>query len=569
LLPGIKIGVEDEIEFTRPACEPDLAWPTIAEARRARPSFTEEKPVRWPVERWVAAAIIAGAALLGCIHLERASIWYDEAITLLTTSGHAGLDWPLGLQQFQATANLYKIVADLYYQDVHPPLYFCALAIWRIAFGPSLEVARAFSLLFIVASLWLLYRIARDTPMRWPWLPVAIYAVSAVGSWYAYDARPYAMATFLILLTQRLAQKRSRWTGSCAAVAFATHYFAVLCVGPLLAMECIRRWKWDRWWATVTACSFAFFSAPLLLLLRVHMGARPHQYPGFGWFPWELWALLKGSMQGVAPNTFLPGWKTVLLLVAVLALAGMRFAIRRDRFTLPILYTAFLLGFLVLAMVTNKSIAQMPTAYYLGLSAPWLALLVGYGVNALPRARYLLAPMAAVGLIAAQPIVTTINYRQMMRQMRAECSECSIVVGNGYAGAVPASVLYEAHGMHVFLLTPADSAPEVAERVAGQETVFFVPSHEPPAAKIEDEFLESYFTQRKNGFFEISLDRPPLLERAVQSEVAGPSIAGPRKNRSQWTDDLFLLGNSIEHGHAYVEMLVHQEMGRMRHPFRQ
>ena len=89
--------------------------------------------------RMLEYAIVLAAILISLvsatIHLRNSSIWYDEAITMLTTSGHAQLNWALGLAQFKPSANLAKIVSELYQQDVHPPLYFWTLALWRVAFG--------------------------------------------------------------------------------------------------------------------------------------------------------------------------------------------------------------------------------------------------------------------------------------------------------------------------------------------------------------------------------------------------------------------------------------------------
>ena len=96
---------------------------------------------------------------------------------------------------------------------MHPPLYFWALAIWRLLLGSSLEVARIFSALFTLATLTLLYRYAVGLGLRWPCVPVVIYAVSAAGLRYAYNARPYAMASFLIVLTLYLAHRSRR--GPC------------------------------------------------------------------------------------------------------------------------------------------------------------------------------------------------------------------------------------------------------------------------------------------------------------------------------------------------------------------
>src|SRR5262249_21637731 len=180
-----------------------------------------------------------------------------EAVTLLVTSGHEQLNWSQGLLQFKPSADLGKVLIELYERDVHPPLYFWTLALWRVAFGASLEVARSLSVCFTIGTLVVLFRCARNMGLRWASIPVAVYAFSSAGQRYAYDARPYAMAAFLVALTLYLACRKSRWAGLCGAAAASTHYFALLCVGPLLVFECVREWKSCRHWVSQTAVSFA------------------------------------------------------------------------------------------------------------------------------------------------------------------------------------------------------------------------------------------------------------------------------------------------------------------------
>lgn len=463
-------------------------------------------------ETLIVATLLICAALMAWTHLRHASIWYDEAITLLTTSGHARIDWPLGLTQFTPTIDLRKILFDLYNQDVHPPLYFWSVALWRVVIGASLESTRSFSTLFVLATLVVLYRLGRDMRVAAAWIPVAVFAVSSIGMWYAYDARPYSMATFFVVLTQFLVRRKSWGAGLCAAAACATHYFALLCVAPLLGMACVQRWRPDRRWVVFTLLSFGLCCSPLLLLLRIHVVARPHQYLGFGFLPEEAWALIKGSLQGVMPYTWLPGWGIILFVGAFFAAVGMWLMIKRSEWELPVIYGAFLCSFLLLAVFTNKSIVKMPSAYYLGLAAPWLALLIGYGVEVFPRLRWLLACCIAIGVIASRPIVSTVDYRQMVARMQVKCSHCPIVVGTGFVGAVPACVLYESRGMSVFLLNSDDSVRELVQKVGAGGTIFFVPTNEPPTVKIETDFLREYWSSRKNGYFEVSLARPYPFE---------------------------------------------------------
>jgi hypothetical protein len=472
----------------------------------------ETESVGW----WIVLATLTAAAVAAWIHLHDSSIWYDEAITLLTTSGHAGLNWALGLAQFKPSANLSKIVSELYEQDVHPPLYFWTLALWRVAFGRSLEVARSLSAVFTLGTLALLYRMAKDWGMKWAFVPALIYAVSAVGVRYAYNARPYAMVSFLIVLTMFLAHRKSRWTGCCAAACIATHYFAALCVGPVLLAETISAWKTRRRWALLTWVTFVCCCAPLIPLLSIHFRARPLQYTGFGVFHSELIALWKGAMESVMPSTWLPGWTIALLLASVFALAGARLLKNRKQWVLPFAYTAFLAGIFLLAVATNKSIVQMPADYYLGIAAPLLALLIGFGVDAFPKASPLLAIALLAGIATARPMTHTVDYRTMAQQMRSECPNCPILVGVGYVGAIPACVLYEAKGMKVTLLEPNDSVRSAVQRMGDPPEFFLVPSNEPATTGIEQDVLHAYSAEPKHGYFEI--DSGSKFARSPESD---------------------------------------------------
>lgn len=449
---------------------------------------------------------LIGAALAAWIHLHDSSIWYDEAITLLTASGHAQLNWALGPAQFRPSANFAKIVSDLYQQDVHPPLYFWTLALWRMAFGQSLEVARYLSAVFTLGTLWLLFRLGKDWGMKWAYVPVVVYAVSSVGLRYAYNARPYAMVSFLIVLTILLARRRSNWTGVCAAACIATHYFAALCVVPILLAQTVQERNSNGRWVLLTWASFVGCCAPLIPLLSVQFRARPVQYTGFGRPHNELMALWKGAMETIMPSTWLPGWTIAFLLACGFALLGARRLHKRKEWLLPSVYASFLLGIFLLAIATNKSIAKMPADYYLGIAAPILALLVGFGVNAFPKASAVLALALVAGTVTARPMTHSIDYRTMTQQMRSECSECPILVGVGYVGAIPACVLYEARGMKVDLLKPDDTVESAVQRMGDPPEFFLVPSNEPATTELEQTLVRAYSAEPKHGYFQIGAE---------------------------------------------------------------
>ena len=462
------------------------------------------------IENWIVIATLVASAVVAWWHIRSVTIWYDEAITLLTTSGHAIPDWSLGMQQFKPSADLFKILSDLYKHDVHPPLYFWTLAIWRVLFGGSLEVARALSAFFELGSLALLYRYAIEVGIRWPCVPVVVYALSAAGLRYAYNARPYAMVTFLIVLTLYLAHRKSKWTGICAAACVATHYFAALCVGPIVAIECLLCRKVDQRWVLWTALSFALLCAPLTILVAHHMGARTNQYPEFGIFRKEVHALLKGAVEGAMPNPSLwphrLHWNLALLVAASFAFVGGILTVWRKEFTLSFAYVGFLCGFLLIAIATNKSIINMPNEYYLGIGAPLLVLLISYGVNAVPLASPLFAIAIVAGTVTATatPVGSTPDYRSMVGHIRSECDHCAVLAGLGSGRGIPACVLYEANGLDVYQLKATDTPDGVVQRIGAGRTIYLIPSNELPTIEIEKQFVHSFASVPGDGYFRIN-----------------------------------------------------------------
>jgi hypothetical protein len=95
------------------------------------------------------------------------------------------------------------------------------------------------------------------------------------------------------------------------------------------------------------------------------------QFPGFGIFRKEVNTLVLDALRGSMPGSSLESeWKYALLRAGCLALFGGVWAIRRKPLAVPLAYSGFLSGFLLFTIVTDKSIGELPTDYYLGISAP-------------------------------------------------------------------------------------------------------------------------------------------------------------------------------------------------------
>src|ERR1700722_15732300 len=125
---------------------------------------------------------------------------YDEQYTLFLTSGVPRRDWPVtvfpaGLvRDIQAGhAGLAAIAHDLRVTDVHPPLYFWLVSLWRDVLGHALFVARLLSVLCGLGALALTGVIARTA--RVPPVPAIFLTLGCYG--FAYTsvvARGFALA---------------------------------------------------------------------------------------------------------------------------------------------------------------------------------------------------------------------------------------------------------------------------------------------------------------------------------------------------------------------------------------
>src|SRR6185437_11855338 len=99
----------------------------------------------------VVAVVLLGAVVLFAAAWQRGAE-YDEQYTLFLTGGTARPNWTeasitagdvRALQDEHAEFS--AIARDLRATDVHPPLYFWAMALWRRRFGGELFAARTLS----------------------------------------------------------------------------------------------------------------------------------------------------------------------------------------------------------------------------------------------------------------------------------------------------------------------------------------------------------------------------------------------------------------------------------------
>lgn len=189
--------------------------------RRNLSTIPVEAPAKQrPLERLKIAAVLAlsmlGALLISRFLLIRGSIRLDEAQSLWQTS--------------HSIAGTLKVIA----QDVHVPLYHLLLHFWQLGFGQSIEAARVLSLLFFLATIPVVYLLARRIlSVNWSLFAVLLFSFSPFMNWYANEARMYTLLVFIASLSQlffmRLIETRGKrgWLGYSltALVGIYSHYF--------------------------------------------------------------------------------------------------------------------------------------------------------------------------------------------------------------------------------------------------------------------------------------------------------------------------------------------------------
>lgn len=116
------------------------------------------------------------------------SLWYDEVGTI-----------------DQATRDLTALFSE-FYQD--PPLYPFLLRYWMLALGPSEISLRLLSVVFSVASLFLLYSISSSLFNRKiGYISTFLLSVSPFHIFYSQEVRYYSLSLFLVLASIFLFQK--------------------------------------------------------------------------------------------------------------------------------------------------------------------------------------------------------------------------------------------------------------------------------------------------------------------------------------------------------------------------
>lgn len=322
--------------------------------------------------------------------------------------GSLGFDG--GLAVALAASPLRDLI-DLSARDVHPPLFYLALAAWWRLVGPNVAVALWPSLSLGALSVALMWRLNRPAAVLLALSPLHVYDGMAARDFAAVVA--LTLATTDIVLRGPHTQREWVALGALYAVGMLTSYYFVLTV---LAQGAVVVWRVRdvrRW---------VLAAAPGLVLLAlwaglsfarigaaVASGARPTQTDAPGLAP-----LVSGLLQAVVGGSALAdqsgaagAWAVVATWGAALAFVP---AVRRRTGAAepsPRRRDAWLLGAagFELALVGTTAVVEVwlrdvaPARYALVI-LPWAALLTGLGLLIAARVGRLLVPLYSLFALA-------------------------------------------------------------------------------------------------------------------------------------------------------------------------
>ncbi len=390
----------------------------------------------------LAAALLTGAAI-------RRSFEYDEAYSIFLTAGDPRPAWPAGVFTagsvrgvYAGQASLASVARNLRRTDVHPPLYFWALAIWRRYAGETLFAARMLSVLLALGALAVVALIARQSGI--PAAPAMLFTLGCYG--FAYTgavARGFALAQVLTLggvLLGLVAARRpcgglAAGAGLLLGAASFVNYLAAFVGASTLLWLALVRLRIPRIWVAAWI-GFAVWLPGDLWFFLAQRNSRTGQFPPFHWLAGleRLGRDAAGAVFGGlplyvhGPAQFLVGAALVLLLACLVALICRQWtAIGRPepRLLLGMAAVAPPLGLLLLGLVFDNTPIELR---YMAFATPFIGLLIAGMLASLPRAAGLALGAVVLG-VQAVALAGLLTRPETMQPARATAAAAASLAG--------------------------------------------------------------------------------------------------------------------------------------------
>jgi hypothetical protein len=337
---------------------------------------------RRDVWTWAIVAVVLAGAAVRFATLGVQSMWLDEAVThsLVTRSFGA-------------------MLRAIPHSESTPPLYYVLEWVWARLFGSGAVALRSLSALFGSATIVVLAAIAgRLGGRRAALAAAALAAASPLLIWYSQEARAYALLVLLCAATVWFLV-RGQWRGwaLAAALALATHYFAVFIVIPEALWLTWRHGRRLR--EAALSIGFVVVVGGALLPLAVKQASANRAR--------FITSSALGGRVSAVPKQFLVGYATphatVLTVVAVLAAAGLATGLRFADRGLAALAAVAVVVPLALALV---GIDYLITRNLIAAMVP-LVVLAAVASSRTRAGPVLVAALCATGVVAFVGVETT------------------------------------------------------------------------------------------------------------------------------------------------------------------
>lgn len=519
---------------------------------------------------WVFLIVVLTFALR-VYRLGAQAIWWDESLSV-----------------YRATHDISTILANtiliqnVVTHDLQPPLYFFILHFLVGVFGLSEYALRYLSVIANVATVPLLYALAR----RWfspsvGVLAALLAALSPFYIWYAQEARPYALVLFWCLLAVYALTRafefgrRSVWTNvnaepksrvhtysggrsrsSCSsssnlwilvyllatAAALYTNYFAVFLIPFHAAFIAFLVWRTPR--ARPFVLLPAIPSAAAVFLVPVALqAARENVASGPGYVPFDviLRDLLNSFSVGITVDLAQVVWIDVVLFV--LFVVGLA-AFRRAAIFLFAFLAIPLLGLGAASFIrplyqNSRYFISLSPAFYLGVAAGIVALAQRWKILAVPALGvFLIGAVLSLNNWYFNPSFGKDDHRAWAEYLRAHIRPGDFLILDSphteelyhyYADdIVPMTTLPILRADHVE--SPAQDLAVVRDAYRRNSRVWFLSMHTPfddPQQRIQKDLSENGTLIDKTDFrgtsTEIALSLYlPQFPTAQASEIKHP-----------------------------------------------
>lgn len=182
------------------------------------------------MNRWVnhdMIIVILFTALILRLILLNQSLWLDEATTALV-----------------AKMSLSDLFTKFLPGDFHPPLYYLIINQWTKLFGYSEVSLRFPSILFGVASVFIVYLIGKEFfDKKVGLIASLLLATSGLHIYYSQEARMYSLATFLVSLTVYFFLKQKWFWFSILMLLIGLTDYVSLFIAPVFLIVGYKQWK--------------------------------------------------------------------------------------------------------------------------------------------------------------------------------------------------------------------------------------------------------------------------------------------------------------------------------------